>query len=119
MVGKETVKHFLSGFKGKMNFWDVYFLDDRGKNLQTLAFLEIRPIDRKKILEKLEVIDYCQGPIKEKAYGGQDMWVFGTEIKKKEIYIKINMGWEGSKVLCISFHIAEHKMKYPFKMNKS
>lgn len=119
MSDKNAVSIFLKDFKNKMSIWDVLFLDKRGKNLQTLADLEIRPIDRKKILEKLEVIDYCQGPIKEKAYGGQDMWVFGTEIKKKEIYIKINMGWEGSNVLCISFHIAEHKMKYPFKMNKS
>jgi hypothetical protein len=40
--------------KEKLKFWDLLFRDDRGKNAQTLAVLEIRPIERKTILEKLE-----------------------------------------------------------------
>lgn len=61
------------------------------------------------------MIDYSEGPLNEKLYGGSDMWVFGREIKNKEIYIKISMGFEGSQVICISFHIAEFTMKYPYK----
>ena len=30
------------------------------------------------------------------------------------IYIKITLG-KGASALCISFHIAEHPMNYPFK----
>lgn len=111
---KEHVELFLTNFKEKMKIWDVLFRDDRGKNLLTLTQLEIRPIDRKKILEDLETKDYSEGPLEEILYKGADMWVFGRKIKNKEVYIKISMGM-GTGVICISFHIAEHKMKYPLK----
>jgi hypothetical protein len=93
----------------------VLFRDDRGKNAQTLADLEIRPSDRKKVLEDLKVEDYCQGPLEETLYLGNDMWVFGRVIKKKQVYIKITMGFKGASVLCISFHLAEHELNFPLK----
>jgi hypothetical protein len=46
-----------------------------------------------------------------------EMWVFGKEINKHEIYIKITMGQPNQSVICISFHIAEHPMIYPLKNN--
>jgi hypothetical protein len=106
---------FLKDFQEKMKFWDVLFRDDRGKNTQTLVDLELRPIERKAILEALEAKDYSEGPLEEKLYGGADMWVFGKTIKKKEVYIKITMGIMGNSVICISFHLAQHKMQYPLK----
>ncbi len=117
MTTQEQVKLFLSDFKSKMKIWDVIFRDDRGKNLQTLLELEIRPIDRKTSLEKLKLEDYSEGPINEILNGGSDMWVFGIALKNKEIYIKISMGFVGTSTICISFHIAEHPMNYPFKTN--
>ncbi|MCA0428620.1 MAG: toxin [Bacteroidetes bacterium] len=111
----DTVEQFLVDFKSKMKIWDVLFRDDRGKNLNTLLELELRPIDRKVILESLEATDYSEGPIPEKLYGTSAMWVFGKQVKKKEVYIKITMGASGTSVICISFHLAEHKMKYPLK----
>lgn len=98
-----------------MRIWDVAFRDERGKNMQALLDLELRPVDRKKILDALRPEDYCSGPDEEKLYGGTDMWVFGKDVKKKEVYIKISMGDQSSSVICISFHVAEHKMKYPLK----
>lgn len=115
MNKKTEVAFFLKNFKEKMSFWDVIFRDDRGKNTQTLAELELRPIERKNILEKLETKDYSEGPLEEKLYGGTDMWVFGKFIKKREVYIKITMGAMNNSVICISFHLAEHKMNYPLK----
>ena len=109
------VVFFLKDFKEKMRFWDVLFRDDRGKNAQALVDLELRPIDRKSILEALETKDYSEGPLEEKIFGGEDMWVFGKTIKKKEVYIKITIGPMGSSVICISFHLAQHKMNYPLK----
>ena len=106
---------FLKDFKEKMKFWDVLFRDDRGKNAQTLIDLELRPTERKTILETLEAKDYSEGPLEEILYGGADMWVFGKTVKNKEIYIKITMGIMGSSVICISFHLAQYKMKYPLK----
>lgn len=115
MNKEQQVASFLKEFKEKMKFWGILYRDDRGKNAQALVDLEFRPIDRKRILEKLEIKDYNQGPIEEVLYGGSDMWVFGKTLKKKEVYIKITLGAFGSSVICISFHLAEHKMQYPLK----
>jgi hypothetical protein len=115
MNTEKEITAFLNNFKTKMGIWDVLFRDDRGKNAQTLAVLEIRPVERKAILESLTFKDYSQGPIEEKLYGGSDMWVFGKIIKKKEVYIKITLGALGASVICISFHLAEHKINYPLK----
>ena len=97
MSSESEVISFLKNFKEKMNIWDVFFRDERGKNAQTLIDLELRPIERKNILEKLEAKDYSEGPFEEKLYGGADMWIFGKG------------------VICISFHLAEYKMSYPLK----
>jgi len=115
MSTEQEVASFLKSFKEKMGFWDVLFRDDRGKNAQTLVELELRPIDRKIVLEALETQDYSEGPKEETLYGGADMWVFGKTVKKKEVYIKITMGVMGCSVICISFHLAQHKMQYPLK----
>jgi hypothetical protein len=115
MSTETEVTSFLKNFKEKMKIWDVLFRDDRDKNTKTLVDLELRAVDRKAILEKLETKDYSEGPLEEKLYKGADMWVFGKTIKKREVYIKISMGAMGSNVICISFHIAEHKMNYPLK----
>lgn len=115
MSTETEVASFLKYFKEKMKFWDVLFRDDRGKNTQALVDLELRPIERKVILEALEKKDYSEGPLEEKLYGGADMWVFGKTVKKKEVYIKITMGAKNCSVICISFHLAEQKIKYPLK----
>lgn len=115
MITEKEIASFLKEFKEKMKIWEILFRDDRGKNAQALVDLELRPIDRKMTLERLVVQDYSEGPLEEKLYGGSDMWVFGKQIKTKEVYIKISLGAHGNSVICISFHIAEHTMNYPLK----
>ncbi len=115
MSTEAEVASFLRNFNEKMKIWDVLFRDERGKNAQALVELELRPIERKAILEALTTKDYCEGPLEEKLYGGANMWVFGKTVKKKEVYIKITLGAMGSSVICISFHLAQHKMNYPLK----
>jgi hypothetical protein len=112
---KKEVSIFLKDFKEKMKIWDVLFRDDRGKNAQALIELELRPVERRQILENLDVQDYSEGPKEEALYGGSDMWVFGKTIKQQEVYIKITIGANASSVICISFHLAEYKMNYPLK----
>lgn len=108
---------FLKDFKTKMKIWDVFFRDERGKNTQALLDLEITPLARKAVLEKLEVDDYSEGPLSDTLHKGTYMWVFGKTIKEKEVYIKISMGAPGAGVICISFHLAERKMSYPLKQS--
>ena len=115
MTTLQEVELFLKEFKTKMKIWDILFRDDRGKNAQALVDLELRPIERISILENLDSIDYSQGPLEDIVYGISKMWVFGKNVKKKEIYIKISLGLIGNNVLCISFHLAEHAMIYPLK----
>ncbi len=115
MSTKQQVKEFLKELLIKINHWGVLFLDSREKNSQTLADLELMPNERIKVIEKLEVDDFCEGPLEETQYGGSEMWVFGKTIRGKEIYIKISLGRTNANALCISFHIAEYKMNYQFK----
>ena len=115
MTKKEDVELFLKGFNTKLKIWDITYLDGRAKNIQTLADLEIPPYKRTEIVKNIEVNDFSEGPIEEKIFSGSEMWVFGKVVKKKEVYIKITMGLVNNPVICISFHIADHKMKYPFK----
>jgi len=110
----EEVEDFLRQFRVKMKIWDILFLS-REKNIQTLTDLEITSAQRKKIIEDLEYKDYSEGPLEDKMMGGASMWVFGKIIKKREIYIKITLGKANLSVICISFHIAEHPIKFPLK----
>ena len=63
MATKQEVENFLKEFKGKMKIWDVLFRSDRDSNMQALADLDIRPIEREKVLENLKVTDYSEGPM--------------------------------------------------------
>ena len=60
MATKHEVEHYLNDFKTKMRFFQIIFLDDRGKNSQALLDLEISPNRRKEIIEKLTVEDYSE-----------------------------------------------------------
>jgi hypothetical protein len=61
------------------------------------------------------VEDYSEGPLDDTLYKGSDFWVFGKEVKKSEVYIKISIGAGQGGVLCISFHVAERIMDYSLK----
>ncbi|MFO7827421.1 MAG: toxin [Bacteroidales bacterium] len=115
---KNEVKKFIENFKIQLRIFDIIFLDKRQKNTQTLLDLEITPAQRRKIIESIEVKDFVEGPFKEELYGMDDMWVFGKTLKNKELYIKISLGKPNQPVICISFHISEYPMKYPFKSDE-
>jgi hypothetical protein len=118
MVPKQEVEKYLKELKVKAAFFGILFLDDRGKNQQTLLDLEISPAIRKEIIANLRPEDYSDGPLEEKLRGILPMWIFGTEVKQKEVYIKLSMGSVNNSVVCISFHVAEYAIKYPYKSIK-
>ena len=115
MVTKQQVEDFLKRLKEKIKVFDIIYRDDRGKNLQTLATLEIAPTYRKQVILNIEPEDYSEGPIVDTLNRMGEMWVFGKDVKGHEVYIKITLGLPNSSTICISFHIAEHPMNYPFK----
>lgn len=111
---REEVEHFLKSFQDKRRTFQITFID-RPKNKQAMLALELRAIDREKYIDQLQVDDFSRGPFPEDWYGSKEMWEFGMEIKGQEVYIKICLGAPNSNVICISFHIAEYKMNFPFK----
>ena len=115
MNTKDEVQRFLCQFKTKMEFFGIIYRDDRGKNQQALEELEIVPMYRVDVIKSLTVEDYVQGPLNDMLNKLGEMWVFGKEVKGREIYIKIMMGCARSHTICISFHIAEHPLSYPFR----
>lgn len=112
-TSESAVDSFLSDFKAKMNIFDVIFIN-RDKNLQALATLEISAVRRTSILKTLDVKDFYKGPSKD-ADQGPDLWEFGKTVNRTEVYIKVHMGNENRPVICISFHLAERAIVYPFK----
>ena len=115
ILTKEDVQSFLELFHTKMKVLGLLFRDDRGKNQKALEELEIVPSYRRVIIENLTVEDYVEGPVVDTLNNLGEMWVFGKDIKGREVYIKIMISGLSGQTICISFHIAESPMKYPFK----
>ena len=65
------------------------------------------------MIRTIEVDDYVETISDMASFG--DMWVFGKDIKGREVYIKIMLGGNNCQTICISFHIAEHPLSYKFK----
>ena len=118
MTSRREVEKYLKDFKNKIRIFGILFLDERGKNAQTLADLDITPNKRIEIINELTLEDYSEGPVDEKMREILPLWVFGKIVKNKEIYIKVSMGVPNSDAVCISFHIAQHPIDYPFKNNQ-
>lgn len=117
MANEGEVTSFLDTFKVKLRVWGVLFIDNRNKNLQALLDLEITSLERREIIESLVVSDYCEGPIDDEKYEERKLWIFGKSVKGQDIYIKITLGIKNSNVICISFHVAEHPLNFPYKKN--
>lgn len=115
MVSIEDVKLFLEQFSIKTEVFGIIFRNDRPKNRETLLLLDISPLQREMIVKNLQVSDYVQGPVIDELNKSREMWVFGKDVKGHEVYIKITLGYENCQTICISFHLAELSLKYPFK----
>jgi hypothetical protein len=114
-TGEQHIEAFLKEFRQKKKIYGLLFRDDRAKNQQTLLDLEITSRKREEIIDSIQVRDYVEGPKEESLYKGAAMWVFGKQVKGRDVYIKITMGFPSTSVICISFHIAERTLTYPFK----
>lgn len=113
MTPIEEVSRFLADFKTKLDVYEVVYIN-REKNLQALADLDIRPFERTACLKNLAVENYYRGPHPDQA-GISDLWEFGIQLKSKEVYIKIQLGVYNRPTVCISFHVAEFIMTYPYR----
>jgi hypothetical protein len=112
---REDVERFLAEFRVKVEVFQLVYRDDRNKNLETMAELSISSAERTKVVKSIAVEDYSEGPIPDVLNQSGEMWVFGKMVKGREVYIKMSLGHPGSSAICISFHLSEHPMSYPFK----
>jgi hypothetical protein len=115
MADKLIVKSFLQELKAIIKSLGIFFTNRPKNSIQNLADLSITAKMREEIILNLEVGDYSQGPLEETQQGGTQMWVFGKVIKGKEVYIKLTISKMNGGAVCISFHKAEHPMKFPLK----
>ena len=109
MLTSGEVQNFLEQFHTKMKVFGIIYRDDRGKNQKALEELEIVPSYRKVVIESLTV------PVVDTLNRLGEMWVFGKDVKGREVYIKIMISENECQTICISFHLAETPLKYPFK----
>ena len=108
---KQEVEQFLNQFNIKFDIWGIFYLD-RDKNEEALKALGITPKAREEIVRQLSSDDYVETL---PADFFNEMWVFGRDMDGTELYIKIALGQPNSKTICISFHVAEHPIKYANK----
>jgi hypothetical protein len=116
MATKSEVELFLQQLKSKMLVYEIVFRP-RDKNNDTIATLDILPKDRIDYIKNLKVEDYYAGPTKD-TYDPQrpEYYEFGIIINGAEVYVKISLGLTNKPIDCMSFHIAERAIRYPFKI---
>jgi len=118
-VKKDEVEKFIEDFYSKLKVFDIIF-ENRDKNNQALFDLDITPLKRFEYINKLKPENYLSGPNQDTNDPTRpNYWEFGIKVKNTEVYIKINIGFVNKPVICISFHIAERKISYPFKSKKN
>lgn len=105
------MEQFLSQFGIRFDIWGIFYID-RDKNNEALKALGITPKARVEIVRQLKTDDYVETL---SADFFNEMWVFGKDMDGTELYIKIALGQPSSKTVCISFHVAEHPIKYAYK----
>ncbi|MBO7602988.1 MAG: type II toxin-antitoxin system MqsR family toxin [Bacteroidales bacterium] len=110
---REDVERFLAQFFPKFEVFGILFLD-REKNLEALKMLGITAAERKEIIRTIDVDDYVE-TIASALHNIGDLWVFGKDYENEELYIKIALGRPGSNTICVSFHKAEHTIRYAYR----
>lgn len=111
-VLKEVRSIFESEQPEKM---DNLYLIITTKTQDTLLDLNFDVRDVIKELTSLELCNYSETLLDKDNNNPPKLYVFGKEIKGKEVYIKFKIReMESKKVICVSFHYSEHKMKYRY-----
>lgn len=112
---REEVASFLKEFKETaVRYGGVFFVSRREYD-ETRKELEINKLGVEHEIYNLTTNHYSSGP--DTDYGGQgEVWVFGKEIRGREVYIKLKVSAAdiGKIAKCLSFHIADRPIKYPY-----
>ena len=80
----------------------------------TLLDLDYDTVDVVDRLKELAVSDYSETLIDKDDDKPPLLFVFGKDINNRQVYIKLKIKGENNRILCLSFHYAKHKMKFPY-----
>ena len=90
---------------------------DRGKfsTVSTLVDLGYDIDDIAGCLRTLSIAEYSQTLMDRDDFNPPLLYVFGKMVEGRTIYIKLKIKSGNKKVVCVSFHYAEHDMNYPYR----
>ena len=113
-----AVRDFLLQFKQAVTQGSGVDIVPRQDTLRTMSQLGLTKSNLEELLLSLSVADYCKGPEDDRDRSGH-IWVFGKQVAQQDVYIKLKVfDVKGvSMAKCISFHIAEFEMKYPYRQD--
>ena len=123
---KKDVKKFLDELKAIINDVsfdsndDLIIIKSSKDEVQystryTLFDLDYDTVDVVDRLKELTVSDYSETLIDKDDDKPPLLFVFGKDINNRQVYIKLKIKGENNrKILCLSFHYAKHKMKFPY-----
>jgi len=116
---KNKIRDFLKEFKEIASRGRGIDVIPRSENNEHLAQLGLTKKNRNEEIMMLSIADYCKGPEPDKDKPG-DVWIFGKQIGSKEVYIKLKIAQAGEEKIakCISFHVANFPLCYPYKENR-
>jgi len=103
---QQRIKHFLKKLSYAVNQNQVYIDQRKKKNNDTLAKLNLPNFEAVKILKRLKIHNYIDGPKPDTKGRPGEIWVFKIDIVKMALYIKM-LAPEKDKVgpiNCLSFH---------------
>lgn len=117
-ISTNQVNSYLLRIKAAIAKGKYKFLDSRRKNIDSLAMVGLLPHHAKEFILALTYHNYFNGPEPEESNGyppGECMF-FGCTVQSLEFYVKIKLCKEENSdyCYCLSFHIAENKIVYPY-----
>ena len=109
------VRNFLKEFKKIATEGRGIDIVSRRKNIDSLVKLRLTKRNCKNEILSLSVSDYCDGPKPDKDRPGE-IWEFGKSILGNDVYIKLKIAQAGKEKIakCLSFHMAEFPLCFPF-----
>lgn len=112
----QDVRDFLLEFKQVATGERGIDIVPRADTRSTLAVLGLTKANLEEILLGLSVTNYSKGPEADRDRAGE-IWVFGAEVSGHEVYIKLKVAQVGGRQIakCISFHVAEFPLRYPYR----
>ena len=114
---RDQVEQFLDRWSTAVREKSATFIPTE-KNRTTMLTLLMDKAELEEVLANLTPENYSQGPEPDEDPAKKgDVWVFGTELQNREVYIKVKLiEASGDETpVCLSFHFAEYGMQYPLR----